>query len=251
MRATITTLRSLRWAALLPVMLAAGCTLQSSDAPPLVGPSSTALTLDITATPDVLPEDGVSQSVVLIIARDQHGQPVPNLPLRIDTVVGQTIVDVGTLSARNVTTNANGQASVIFTAPRSLTPGVDSGTTVNIRVVQVGGDFGNTFQRTASIRLVPGSVTFTPGAPVPSFLYSPVNPAVGQPVQFDASDSRDDDGFIVKYTWNYGDGTVEPDRTTPRETHDFVAKGTYFVTLTVTDNQGKTSSLTKSVVVGG
>jgi PKD repeat protein len=126
---------------------------------------------------------------------------------------------------------------------------VDSGSTVNVRVLQVGGDFGNTFQRTASIRLVPASVSFNPGSPVPSFLYAPLNPAVGQPVTFDAGDSHDEDGVIVSYRWDYGDGDVET-RTTPRETHDYLAAGTYFVTLTVTDNEGKTSSLTKAIVVG-
>lgn len=228
------------------VSLSAACTLQETDVPPLTGPSTLALALDVTATPDILPEDGMSQSVIRIVARDENNQAVRGLNLRVDTVIGNTIVDIGTLSARNVTTNNNGEASVIFTAPRARFPGTDTQSIVSVRVLQVGTNFGNTFPREVNIRLVPESVVFDPGAPIPSFSFTPSAPRAGESVFFNGSGSRDEGGTIVRYEWNYGDGTTGVGAT---ESHDFVSPGTYFVTLTVTDNDGKRSSLTRAIVV--
>lgn len=233
-------------AAIAAVMAAsAGCTLQSPETPPLTGPSTYALSLTVTASPDILPEDGAAQSVIRIIARDENGQLVRNLPLRVDVVSGGAIVEYGSLSARNLTTNANGEATVVFTAPRSLFPGVDTGSQVTIRVTPVGTDFGATPSSAVRIRLVPQAVVFVPGAPTPSFTFSPTTPRVGDRVFFDASSSTDD-GAIVRYQWNYGDGEFEEG---PRNFKDYTAAGTYFVTLTVTDNQGKTASLSKQITV--
>lgn len=227
------------------VSLSGACTLQETDVPPLTGPSTLALALDVTASPDILPEDGMSTSVIRIVARDQNNQPVRGLPLRVDTVVGNSIVDVGTLSARNVTTNSNGEASVVFTAPRSRFPGTVTEPIVSVRVLQVGTSFGTTFPRQVNILLVPESVVFEPGAPRPSFTFTPSAPKAGDSVFFNASASSDD-GAIVRYEWNYGDGTTGVGVT---ESHDFVSAGTYFVTLTVTDNEGKKSSTTRVVTV--
>ena len=228
------------------VSLSAACTLQESDVPPLTGPSTLALALDVTASPDVLPEDGVSQSTIRIVARDHNNQPVRGLNLRVDTVVGNTIVDIGTLSARNVTTNSNGEATVVFTAPRARFPGTDTQTVVSVRVLQIGTSFGTTFPRDVDIRLVPESVVFDPGAPIPRFSFTPSAPKATEPVFFNASASTDEGGTIVRYEWNYGDGTTGVGVT---ESHDFVSAGTYFVTLTVTDNDGKRSSTTRVITV--
>src|SRR5687767_1269957 len=228
------------------VSLSAACTLQESDVPPLTGPSTFALALDVTASPDILPEDGMSQSTIRIVARDQNNQPVRGLNLRVDTVVGSTIVDIGTLSARNVTTNANGEATIVYTAPRARFPGTDTQTVVSVRVLQIGTSFGTTFPREVDIRLVPESVVFEPGAPTPRFTFSPASPKAGDFVSFNASSSSDD-GVIVRYEWDYGDGTrIETGVTA---SHDFVDPGNYFVTLTVTDNEGKRSSTTRIVTV--
>ena len=229
------------------VSLSAACTLQESDVPPLTGPSTFALALSVTASPDILPEDGVSPSTIRIVARDQNNQPVRGLNLRVDTVVGNTIVDIGTLSARNITTNNNGEASVIYTAPLARFRGTDTQTVVTVRVLPVGTDFGTSFPRDVNIRLVPESVVFEPGAPTPRFSYSPTSPKAGDFVFFNGSASSDD-GAIVRYEWDYGDGNrIETGMTV---SHDFDDPGTYFVTLTVTDNEGKRSSVTQVVTVG-
>jgi PKD repeat protein len=61
------------------------------------------------------------------------------------------------------------------------------------------------------------------------------------------STSSDADGTIASYRWTFGDGT--PAVTTQNASHTYAAAGTYTVTLTVTDNQGATSSTSRSVGV--
>jgi hypothetical protein len=59
-------------------------------------------------------------------------------------------------------------------------------------------------------------------------------------IVFDASASRDPDGWIVQYRWNFGDGSTAS-ITSPTITHAYPADGTYTVELTVVDNGGLTN----------
>ncbi|PZQ87802.1 MAG: hypothetical protein DI534_13570 [Leifsonia xyli] len=63
----------------------------------------------------------------------------------------------------------------------------------------------------------------------------------------DGTGSSDTDGTIASYAWNWGDGTAAGSGATA--THSYSAAGTYQVTLTVTDNGGKTASVTNPVTV--
>jgi len=83
--------------------------------------------------------------------------------------------------------------------------------------------------------------------PVASFTIDPLDPAVGVWVQFNASASFDPDGSIASYQWNYGDGGTDVG---PVRWHQFVSGGTFSVTLTVTDNNGGTNSVTQAVQIG-
>lgn len=79
--------------------------------------------------------------------------------------------------------------------------------------------------------------------PVPSFTYSPQSGAFPLTVNFNASASTDPDGTIVSYAWNFGDGTSGTGVTA---SHTYTAPGTYSPTLTVTDNDGASSSVAAS-----
>ena len=59
--------------------------------------------------------------------------------------------------------------------------------------------------------------------------------------------SSDSDGSIAARSWNFGDGTTSASAN-PAKT--YAASGTYNVVLTVTDNGGASSSVTKAVTVG-
>ena len=84
--------------------------------------------------------------------------------------------------------------------------------------------------------------TSTPSA---SFTYSPEAPTIRDTVYFyDAS--RDPDGTIVSWYWSFGDGDTS---TNKDPTHNYKDKGTYWVRLTVFDNDGAQDVVTKSIII--
>jgi PKD repeat protein len=60
------------------------------------------------------------------------------------------------------------------------------------------------------------------------------------------STSSDPDGSIASSSWTFGDGATS---TVESPSHTYAAGGSYTVTLTVTDNQGATSTTSQSVTV--
>ncbi|MBC7080959.1 MAG: PKD domain-containing protein [Thermoplasmatales archaeon] len=77
-------------------------------------------------------------------------------------------------------------------------------------------------------------------APVADFNYE-IN---GKFVIFDASPSYDPDGYIISYSWNFGDGIVGIGKIV---NHTYELEGIYNVTLTVVDNSGNVNSTTKTI----
>jgi hypothetical protein len=227
-------------AALAAAICMSGCT-DGVEVPPLAGPSEFALAVNMTATPDVLPEDGASQSVIGIMVRDESGQPRANVQLRL-------LASEGQLSSGSVVTGSDGRASVTFTAPLTTTPGFDPGKVAFIEALPIGTNFANSSARVVEIRLVPPAVINAVGAPIAAFEFSPAAPKINEQVVFDASGSFDPDGSIVEFAWNWGDseGAVRP---FANEDHDYPVAGVYFVTLTVMDNTGKRSSATRQLTV--
>src|ERR1700730_11471487 len=84
-------------AAALALLAVSSCTTKKQPTPSLTGPADVGTSLSITATPDVLAQDGASQALVTITARDGNGQPIRSLPLRAEIAVSGTIADFGTL----------------------------------------------------------------------------------------------------------------------------------------------------------
>jgi PKD repeat protein len=65
---------------------------------------------------------------------------------------------------------------------------------------------------------------------------------------FDGSGSNDPDGTIVSYDWDFGDSKTGSDATT---SHTYASSDTYKVSLTVTDDEGDTGTLSQDVTVSG
>lgn len=82
--------------------------------------------------------------------------------------------------------------------------------------------------------------------PSAAFFFTPIAPIyAGQSaVLFNGAGSRDLDGRIESYIWNFGDGTPEQTTTEPVTRHTFPDTGarclevTYGVSLVVVDNRG-------------
>jgi len=86
--------------------------------------------------------------------------------------------------------------------------------------------------------------------PVASFTYSPQHPKVNENITFNASPSYDPDGFITNYEWDFGDGNIT-NTTEKTINHSYSETGSYEVTLTVTDDDGATNSISKPITVLG
>jgi subtilisin family serine protease len=65
---------------------------------------------------------------------------------------------------------------------------------------------------------------------------------------FDASGSTDDHG-IVRYDWNFGDGSTPVSGSSRTTTHVYAARGAYTATLVVTDGAGQADTLEQTVSV--
>ena len=65
---------------------------------------------------------------------------------------------------------------------------------------------------------------------------------------FDGSTSKSNVA-MKSYAWSFGDGSSKPAQTNPKVSHDYAAKGTYsmIVTLTVVDTNNATGSVSKTV----
>ncbi|MFO7678349.1 MAG: PKD domain-containing protein [Thermoplasmatota archaeon] len=84
--------------------------------------------------------------------------------------------------------------------------------------------------------------------PSANFFYTTKNDTylIGSPVDFN-DNSFDQDGVIISYHWDFGDGTTSTQR---NPTHLFSSTGRHQVTLTVTDNDNDQDSITKSILIG-
>lgn len=233
----------------LTAIVASACTMKKQETPDLAGPSELGTSISISVTPDLLQQDGRSQSVITVTARGPNGQPLANVPLRAEILVAGTPTDFGSLSARNVVTDNAGRATLVYTAPPSLPISVDELTVVDIGVTPVGTDFNNSVTRFASLRLVPTGIIVPPANLRAAFTVTPAAPTANQRVLFDASTSQaPSNNPIARYIWDFGDGTT--DTTTSRTTtHEYDSPGTYVATLRIEDALGRSATASQSVTV--
>ncbi|MHA1545154.1 MAG: PKD domain-containing protein [Alphaproteobacteria bacterium] len=79
-------------------------------------------------------------------------------------------------------------------------------------------------------------VSFNANAPPLAVAGADVSAAIGQVVAFDAGQSSDEDGNLIAYSWNLGDGAADKGLNVE---HVYTKSGTYKVTLSVRDDSGR------------
>jgi len=82
-------------------------------------------------------------------------------------------------------------------------------------------------------------------SPVADFTFDPENPTNGDDVYF-TDGSNDPDGEIVSWWWNFGDGYYSD---VQNPIHRYYLHGSYYVDLTVTDDDGKIDMMQKAIEV--
>jgi uncharacterized caspase-like protein len=92
------------------------------------------------------------------------------------------------------------------------------------------------------------SVTVVNLPPTASFAFEPQAAVLGQAVHFDGSASKDRDGTVESYAWDF-DGDGKTDTSGMEATWTFVEAKTYTVTLSVVDSDGATGTANKDVTV--
>ena len=80
--------------------------------------------------------------------------------------------------------------------------------------------------------------------PTANFTWNPTDPLARTDVQF--TDLSTDTGGIVSWSWDFGDNDSSPSQN-PK--HEYEKGGTYQVRLTVTDGDGSSNTLQKTVTI--
>ncbi len=88
----------------------------------------------------------------------------------------------------------------------------------------------------------------TLGKPTVSFTATPTAPKAGEAVTFKPT-ATSANGAIKTYAWDFGDGTTAQDTTGGNQVHNYISAKPYTVTLTVTDEKGKTATSSQTVTV--
>ena len=111
--------------------------------------------------------------------------------------------------------------------------------------IEDNGGATSTMQQSVNVEVTPD-----PGnnPPFPRFTFEPTHGYGPLDVEFDARLTSDADGEVVVYAWDFGDGSTGSG-VRIGHTYDPVATTNYPVTLTATDDDGATASMTALVSV--
>lgn len=213
-------------------ILTSACSMDRQSIPSPTGPSGFGLSIRMAASPELLPRDGASASVVTIEVADSDRKPVAGQRLLLSATAGS-------LSATEAVTGSDGRVTVSLTAP-SVNQSVDSAV---IEAVPVGLNGQNSAARTVTIGLV------GPAFPVPNVTVTPSTPRRFEITIFDASATTlagAPCGSDCSYSWDFnGEGTASGSIVNYR----FLNLGSYLVRLVVTSKDGVTATKTIPVNV--
>ena len=135
---------------------------------------------------------------------------------------------------------------------------------INLNVVRgrqsvftpAGSDFANAVSRGLTIRLVPPRRDHPTVQRHPGFAFAPETPMVFNDILFTTACAtetstdcvRDPGGIVTSYSWDFGDGQSG---SVPTASNTYLLAGTYLVTLTIRDTNGRSAEVTRAVIVAG
>lgn len=232
------------------VLVGAGCQ-HDIEVPGLDGPSETGISLSLSVSKDVLVADGRDFAVVTATVRGPDGRVAANQDVffAIADESGR-FADIGVIVGSNgpgtgatVRTNSAGVAQVLYEAPARTDATANQTVLVKARVVTNDAN-GATYHsvrielRSAEPRLFPANPDNVP--PKCNFITEPdFGPFRTNQVIGFHSTSSDTDGTIIRYEWNFGDGTSGD---APDTAKVYRSPGTYTVTHSVIDDDGARAS---------
>lgn len=132
----------------------------------------------------------------------------------------------------------------LVTPPEQAGFGTEIGSPVKFASVPTGGDIVFADIRTGKLR----RLVYAPGNQPPEPVITATADPATRTVTFDASQSRDPNGDVPAYRWNFGDGGTADG---VRVTHAYAAgQESYTATLTATDPQGAAATARTTVYPG-
>ena len=224
-------------AVVVSALLTSACGLENQAQPSLIGPADLGLSITMTASPDQLPRDGSSQSVITLSARNPQNQPIAGERLSLSLSGAPS---GAAISQSEVTTNSQGTATFTVTAPSQGS----TGNSIVVVATPVGTNADNARARVLSIIVNPANAA----APTAAFTVSPTTPEIGQLVTFDASTTTDEGVACTScaFTWDFGSDGITTGRIV---THTFTSAGSFIVRLTAVDSTGSASRVAQQTVV--
>jgi len=143
-----------------------------------------------------------------------------------DTIASAIFADPGTHNVSLTVTDNGGNSDTVTYAIVIAEPGV-----VDVPVVEPPVDNVTAVQ-----------------PPIANFQMMPADPAPGETVVFNGTSSLDLDGMVESFAWDFNaDGSI--DSTSPITDYVFATADAYDVTLTVTDDDGHSDSITLTIDV--
>lgn len=235
-----------------------GCTTHEVNPPEFSGPSEQGISLRLTVSKDILVSDGRDFAVVTASVRGPDGRLAANQDVffAIADESGH-FADIGVIVGSNgpgtgatVRTNAQGVAQVLYEAPARTDATANQTVLVLARIV--GTDFNGAGYNSVRIELRSAEPRLFPANPTnldpdcnfitePDFGPFRTNQVIGF-----HSTSNDPDGTIIRYEWNFGDGTSGD---APDTAKVYRSAGAYTVTHSVIDDDGARASCQAGIVL--
>lgn len=233
--------------------LVASCGIEKQSAPGLAGPSEFGLSITVTATPDTLVQDGVSQAVIQLTARGPDAEPVRGVAIQLTASSSSSLIRSVDFTEAVVFTDANGRATTGMISPPAPATVPNSPPVITINATPISSNFANAVARPVEVRLLaPPGTPLTNQNPVAVIIADPRVANFNETIRFDASLTTDEGqpcGTRCQYTWEFGDNTVAFRGVTAE--HVYTLPGNYIATLSVTDDRGGVGTATVDIRIIG